>query len=369
MIPLLIVAAVALFALTGILKHGQMRLNKHGIHALTWRWLTGQPWHGKPLTNAGWKRPGKGDAFTPTKHAPRFHYRLRWQRTIIRTGSTLALILILYGLIVNTRLTIIGLMAGTVAAAGWGCWRTWQRIQQRKHRRAWVEPVHSIVAPMVGVPVVNPPSSWLAIEPDRSKAVFALPPGKDFSEPKLQEQIVRAAAKTLGIESPDPQWALAGPERTLTIVPVQPPPDEVLLPAISEWFDKIGPDDLIVGLGRDGNPVILSLHGDSPHLGLSMGSGAGKSVTARFLGAQMAYRGAIVVVLDVKRISHMWAKGLPNTAYARDDDELHELLLALQGEVDKRNRIADEHADVEGNVNAHVGPRIFVICEELNAMM
>jgi hypothetical protein len=41
--PLLIVGGVVLFALTGILHHGQLRLNKHGIHALTWRFLTGHP--------------------------------------------------------------------------------------------------------------------------------------------------------------------------------------------------------------------------------------------------------------------------------------------------------------------------------------
>jgi hypothetical protein len=65
----------------------------------------------------------------------------------------------------------------------------------------------------------------------------------------------------------------------------------------------------------------------------------------------------------------MWAKGLPNVAYARDDEELHELLLALQKEVDRRNRLADQTADIEGNVKGNVGPRIFVIAEELNAAM
>ena len=368
MIPLLILGGVVLFALTGILHHGQLRLNKHGIHALTWRFLTGHPWHGQAITDAGWLRPGV-KALTRTGYAPRFHFRPRWQRTLMRAGGTLAFILICYGLMVNMQMTIDFLLAAIGILVILGCWRAWLRWRRRKHRRAWVEPVHAIVAPMVGIPVANPPKSWLAIEQDRSRAVFQLPPGTDFSDPKLQEKIVRAASRTLGIEAPDPKWALAGPEPTLTIVPTQPPPDEVLLPAIKEWFDKIGPDDLVVGLGRDGTPVILSLHGDSPHIGLTMGSGAGKSVTARFFGAQMLYKGAVVVILDPKRISHMWARGLPNVAYARDDEELHEMLLALQREVDRRNRVADIAADVEGKVNANVGPRIFVIAEELNAAM
>lgn len=369
MIPLLIAGGVVLFALYGVLSHGQKRLNQHGIHALTWRWLTGMPWHGSPLTDAGWKRPGKPPALTRTGHAPRFHFRPRWQRTAMRSGGTLAVVLVLYGLIANERATFFSLLAAAVILAVTGCWRAWVRVQRRKHRRAWVEPVHAIVAPIVGIPVANKPSSWLQIEQDRSKAVLQLPPGQDFTDPKLQERIVRAAARTLGIEAPAPKWALAGPEPTLTILPVQPPPDEVLLPAIREWFDKIGPDDLIVGLGRDGQPVILSLSGDSAHIGLTMGSGAGKSVTARFFGATMLYLGAIMLILDPKRISHMWARGLPNVAYARDDEELHEALLWLQAEVDRRNRVADIAADVEGRVNANVGPRIFVIAEELNAMM
>jgi len=367
-IPLLIVGAVVLFAVTGILHHGQMRLNKHGIHALTWRWLTGHPWHGQAVTDAGWLRPGQ-KALTQTGYAPRFHFRPRWQRTLMRTGTTLAFILTAYGLVFNAALTIDFLLAAIGVAVVLGCWRAWLRWQRQKHRRTWVEPVHAIVAPMVGIPVANKPSSWLAITPDRSKAVFQLPPGHDFSEPKEQERIVRAASRTLGIEAPDPKWALAGPEPTLTIVPVQPPPDEVLLPAIRAALDEVGADTLVVGLGRDGKPVTISLHGDSPHVGLTMGAGGGKSATSRFFGAQLAYKGAIVVVLDVKRISHMWAKGLPNVAYARDDEELHELLLALQREVDRRNRLADATADVEGDVKANVGPRIFVIAEELNAAM
>ena len=100
-----------------------------------------------------------------------------------------------------------------------------------------------------------------------------------------------------------------------------------------------------------------------------MGSGAGKSVTARFFAAQMAYKGAVLLVPDVKRISHMWARGLPNVAYARDDDEIHAALLWLAREVHWRNREADKSADIEGNVHGDVGPRVFVIAEELNAMM
>ncbi len=162
MIPLLITGAVVLFAVTGVLKHAQQRLDKHGIHALTWRFLTGHPWHGQAITDAGWLRPGQ-KALTRTGYAPRFHFRPRWQRTIMRTGSALVFILIVYGVIVNMQMTIDFLLAAIGLLVILGAWRAWQRWQARQHRRTWVEPVHAICAPLVGIPVANAPKSWLAI--------------------------------------------------------------------------------------------------------------------------------------------------------------------------------------------------------------
>jgi hypothetical protein len=56
-------------------------------------------------------------------------------------------------------------------------------------------------------------------------------------------------------------------------------------------------------------------------------------------------------------------------AYARDVEEIHDMLIALAAEGDRRNRIADDQADIEGKVHGSVGPRIVVIAEELNTMM
>jgi len=292
-IPLLITGAVVLFALTGILKHDQMRLHKHGIHALTWRFLTGHPRHGQAITDAGWLRPGQ-KALTRTGFAPRFHFRPRWQRTVMRTSGTLAFILILYGVAVNMSLTIDFLLAAVGILVILGCWRAWVRWQRRKHRRMWVEPLHAVVAPIVGWPVANAPSSWIRELPeDRSRVTLALPPGRDFSDPKEQDKIVRAVAVKLGIESPEPAWHRHGADPTLTITPLQPPPEWVALVDIEEHLVASGPDELVVGLGRDGKPVSIDLDGDSPHVGLSMGSGGGKSVTSGLILAQMLHKGAL----------------------------------------------------------------------------
>jgi hypothetical protein len=56
-----------------------------------------------------------------------------------------------------------------------------------------------------------------------------------------------------------------------------------------------------------------------------MGSGAGKSVTARSPAAQLLHSGAIALILHYKRISHQWARDLPNVVIARRPAEIHHL--------------------------------------------
>src|ERR1039457_6495267 len=81
----------------------------------------------------------------------------------------------------------------------------------------------------------------------------------------------------------------------------------------------------------------------------------------------MAYHGSLLMILDFKLISHMWARGLPNVAYAGLPAEIHTALMWLQAEILRRNQVALRAADIEGVVQANVGPRILVIAEELNA--
>ena len=80
-------------------------------------------------------------------------------------------------------------------------------------------------------------------------------------------------------------------------------------------------------------------------------------------------RGAIVLVLDAKWISHPWLIGLPNVAYCRTPAQIHDGLCWLSAELDRRNQVALRAVDAHGRINANVGPRLFVIGEELNLCM
>jgi hypothetical protein len=362
-----VLVAVLTFVIVGMVKTGRSRVRSHGAHRLAWHWLSGLPWHGREMTDAGWSRPGT-KAFTRNGHARRWWYRPRRVRAAWRTGETGAALVVLWGLIDAPAVTVdalagAGLSAvagGSVAAVYW--WRGWS------HRRQWVKPVHLVAAPVVGLPLATDPAEWLIISRDRSRVVIMLPPAWK-GEAAERTRLVDVVSGRLALDAPEVRWALTGPRPRVELTQSVPPPSLVLLADAMPHIERAKDDELVWGLGRKSAVVKTSLSGDSPHVGLSMGSGAGKSVTARSLLAQQLRRGAIGLVLDVKMISHQWAANLPNVVIYRRPAEIHDALIWLGEEVSRRNEVALAGADEDGNVNADVGPRIIVVAEELNATM
>ncbi len=126
------------------------------------------------------------------------------------------------------------------------------------------------------------------------------------------------------------------------------------LPGLKEW-------EFFIGQTVGAAPVVLSLKDDSPHIAISAGSGAGKSVLAQLLAVQVLARGGRVVILDRKG-SHRWALGLAGVDYCLRPAQMHAALIRAAALADERNTLA-MHEDDDWDP----GPRTLVICEELNA--
>ena len=323
-------------------------LTDHVFSTPTWRFLTGG-------------EPGR-------QHRGRRMVR-RWG---FIAALTMTLALWLRYPVVMTKVILAALAAGALASVLLAAW--W--VRRWNHYRKWLRPTHWAAHEIAQIDERRNPRTWLEIAPDRSKVVAALPPGWPAEAKDKQRLVAILTAKT-GIESPDASWRLAGPKPRLTLTAAQPPPARVTLADIRAAIDRAKADEVVWGLGRSQAPVITGLDSDSPHGGLSMGSGAGKSIAARAFAAQMLYKGCLVIILDYKMISHQWAKGLPNVVIYRRPHEIHAALCWLggdptrdiEGEANRRNEVALAGADFEGNVHAVVGDRIVVICEELNATM
>ena len=367
---------IAFLIIAGVVSKGRAFIGHHGLFTIAARHLTGHTLTGAHLTDAGWFSHATDKAArTNTGRTRRFWYRPRAHR-MARRCARYAVIVLLLVVWKDCPFWEACLITATVlgAVGGWGGWRAWTRLSERKHHQAWVKPLHLVASRQVGIPVAADPRSWLKIAPDRSHVALELPQGYN-PKPDDQKHLVATVTAKLGLESPRVEWMLAGPRPRLELSASVPPPSEVLLPAVRAQLDTVKPDELIWGIGKHSTLVTTSLSADSPHIGLSIGSGGGKSRAARSLLSQMLYRGALGIILDVKQVSHHWAVWsgqLPNVIIARTPDQIHNVVLWLAAELTRRNAAAVEYGDAEGNVPPDliptvIGPRIIVVGEELNA--
>lgn len=176
----------------------------------------------------------------------------------------------------------------------------------------------------------------------------------------LKRQLVDIVASRLGVDDPVASWRTKGAEPSVTIRARPKVPPTVLWREVTELIAATSDTRPLLGLGVGGRPVYLDLELDSPHLAISAGTGAGKSVLAATVLTQALHRGAVAVVIDVKRHSHRWCYGLPGVAYARDIRDCHDALVAVGEEARRRNVVSDDPS-------ADVGPRMIVLVEELNS--
>jgi len=176
-------------------------------------------------------------------------------------------------------------------------------------------------------------------------------------------------------------WQLTGPSMKLHLTLPVPCPAHVTLsgetdpngnvtvPGIIEEIRTAGVNDLILGIGQESRVTQVSLQNDSPHLALSADSGKGKSVVVRCILPQVLLRGGIAAILDNKLVSHPWARGLHNVAYCDDIAKIHDFLVWLDAELNRRAQFIRGHTDIHGGLTGSPGPRMMIVLEELNLMM
>jgi hypothetical protein len=329
------------------------------------RWFRGHPLDGRLRTNATWNRAAT-KVLHPTGHALPWHHWRQRELAAVRAGLTVLGLAVAVGLAVNRTGTLLILAAGVLLLAGLRLPAGISRGRAWQHHRTWVRPTRRALTHEMGIPPVR-----LEIAEDRSRVLIGF--GPEFTgAPGMRQAITRVVCEKMGKSGYEPDWSMDGESSQVTYTLAQPPPGYVSFADILPYTDAAEEHEIILGLGRpsrehpNGVPGQVSVDSDSPHIGLSMGSGDGKSVTARNAASQLAHHGSLIAVLDNKFISQHWAAGLRNVAYARTAQEIHEMALWLYGEVIRRKELTLQYADVEGVVHADPGPRIVAILEELN---
>ncbi|WBB66912.1 type IV secretory system conjugative DNA transfer family protein [Micromonospora sp. WMMD812] len=372
---------------------------KHTVPRVVYRYLSGRPLDGRQGYPYRHRGPGR---------------LAGWQRQAFRLGVPAAA-----GLAVafpNPSLTAAS--SAAVAAV----WRGRQRLVRRRFHREYIAPTLAALAPAMGLQTgvrlhvdpslgnltprlakplspaekavrawygehVEPIIRWLPeraqraawavqrkAEPVTSRlAAFRRPVDGEqgprielvADTPYLTKEQRHLVSSIIGSKIPVSDlvesWHQVGPRVTATWTVRKRPPARVGVDQVAEHLPRLAEWEFYIGQGAGDRPVTLSLRDDSPHIAVSAGTGAGKSVLAELVAVQVLARGGRVVILDRKG-SHRWALGLAGVDYCTKPAQVHDALVRLATLADERNTLAMHEAE-----DWDPGPRVLVIAEELNA--
>lgn len=340
------------------------------VFMAVWFWHAGLPWHGEPVTNATWHYRGTR-ALTETGHARACYYWPKKRLAVRRTVRSLILLGTGYTLACHPQ-TLFLVLDALVCYTAWASGqRFWDWLDEAAFHRAWTQPAHLAAAPIADVPLTYRPQGWIEISRDRTKVIAHLP--VDYApEERRDRRLVEALAQRVGMENPQPAWKLAGNTPRLVLASSPHAPRSVTVEQILPFITRARWDELVLGYGRGSKPepVVVSLNDDSPHLAMSMGSGAGKTALARLIIAQWLMKGGVVYILNPKRRGYQWAKDLPGCRVAETDEQCFMMLTWLGQQLDDRQETASEQADWDDRLPPGLlGERVLVVVEEMNILV
>ncbi|MFD5110324.1 hypothetical protein [Streptomyces cinereoruber] len=116
-------------------------------------------------------------------------------------------------------------------------------------------------------------------------------------------------------------------------------------PDLREQIEALPEGTAPISLSTDGRAIAVDLDADCPHVLVCTSSGGGSTTVLRSLTAQFLHQGAHALVLDPKRISHLWARGLPTVTHRRNVAGIHDALVGLGDEMARRLHLTDTELD------------------------
>lgn len=245
--------------------------------------------------------------------------------------------------------------------------RQWRMLQLREGRRAWerevVEPVAAVAGEVLDLDW-HPGEArrWVHVPRDYARpgggaVEISLP--RRFSASEAKKKALLAAVKPrLGMMELREQWMLQGRHPRLLLSAPPAPPSVAPFSQYRSLLERSEEYRPFLGVAASGELLAAEMIGDSPHLAFSAGSGAGKSMLMRSIVAQMLNWGWCVVILDWKKESHEWARGLDGVRYASTPEEIHDMCVNIGEEVEERKEMEEEERSSL--------PRVFVVREEWN---
>lgn len=396
---------------------------KHTLTRIAFRYVSGRPLDGVPRTDGGFFRRGRR-ILTPTGRTSRWSMMTGAQRAAVRLAVPASGAAAAYAYTVQPTYTTTA--AATLAAVGGvhsarQLRRAWR---MRKFNRAYTRPTltalrHALggaevelhidpalggltarlvkpmsqgerewraryakhVEPLIrwapdrvwrvwaqakrrAAPITTRMDRWRRPAEDHGPSITFAAPGREWLTEEQRGQVAAIIAGKVPVaDLAPPRWDTVGPTVTARWTVRKRPPKEVGRADFEARTAGLAEHEYWLGLAAGGQSSKISLKADSPHIGISAASGAGKSVLAMLLIVQTLQRGGEVFILDIKG-SHRWALGLPGVTYCRTDAEIHAAWVALGQLARDRNNQAFTDPEAEKGFR-----RVLVVAEELNGMM
>jgi hypothetical protein len=221
-------------------------------------------------------------------------------------------------------------------AAGVACWRAVRRVLLARHRRRVVTPLAAaLAAPLETTPAEVARTLAVPRALGRDAQVTAPLPDHYQGTAAQTEAVTRIVGQRLGGE-----WqARVSRSPLVLIVSRRPePPAAVTFGQVAELIRAQGSATrILMGLGAGDDPAWLDFDAVLAHLGLSVGTGGGKSAFLRFVIAQFAYFGvADFPVIDSGFVSLAGMEPVPGLRVYRDPPEQWAALAELAADMDAR---------------------------------
>ncbi|MFD4371074.1 pRL2-11 [Streptomyces sp. NPDC058486] len=347
------------------------------LAAVAGRFFAGRDLDGVRRTDATFLRPGRR-IVAKALDAPvrRSSYRAGWQRLTVRAAALAAAAGGTYGYLHHpeaiTQALTYGSPATLLATAVGGAVLRMKGRERRELMGEWVEPLHQALTGPLGISEHTAPASYLHVPAeftdDDAEIRIDLPLHLRFD----RDQVAELVMQKLALQNASFTWRVAGRDPHLIVKKKHRPPTSLGLddPGIRDLLASVPESAPLIGLGAGRKKVSVDLDHDSPHVLISAGTGGGKSTILRSIACQFLHNGAQAHILDFKRISHTWARGIPGVHYSRDIADIHDALVALGAEGHRRIRYAEQLGDdVLAAEPDLVGPRIVILLEEINATM
>jgi hypothetical protein len=327
---------------------------------LLWRFFTGNHSDGEPRTDAGWFRKGH-KSVDPRRPIPSaWSLRPRIERAGIRWAVLLSVTLLpatgawawfYHHTAFLLSATLLGVSTGLLVY-----WRGTLVYRAHAYRRDFVVPFTQAASPILDMPA-SVIERDMVLEPGRVRV--PIPPHYDPRSGQLEALTGLANRRLTG------EWSAQLQVRKMPfyaqLVRMPEPRNSFsyveLLPHVIAG--KAG--NVILGIAAADEIVKADIYNIYPMVGLSMGTGAGKSVFFRSFIAQESYHGVRDFdVCDVKMVSIAGMEGVPGLRIHRTPDEIRNAVREVRSEMERRYKLLLDNPKMEF-------PRRYLILEEQNA--